>query len=540
MLAARAAAEAGPAPPTPAEATAAAAAAAPPGRGWEAPRPQQPKTAADVLRGASALPPPPLAAAAAEPWEAALEARLEMQRRAATAAMPAAATAAAAPAWSKPAVVDEKLLARAREACAEEIAVLARARAELDRRQRAWRAADADAPPPRRRVSSSPTPAAAAASESGYNSGGAEGPEEARWVWQAADGQLLFADNLSVRVLVEEYGANGKCPETVAAPLLELHSFTQTDETRKRYKLTSHLPIACSYYLAQLDLSKVVSARALSACADQLDRRAAKRRERRKEEAKERAAERQRSERDRKEYGRSALAMELELMAMTPEEAARRREQLSERIAIDVAPEWAEQWEASAERRGSGPSFASMVHKGFAATGPALSLSQPSSPRVSGGKSPQLQPSCSPLSPAAIPASSPPAGGEWPAMMPSSSPPALPPSSTSPGGGGGGGGGTSMLRVKGPGGAVWGVSSPPPRQAFVVPGAAQPDAADGDDAECAPPPPVAAWASAASGAASGAAASGGGGKGKKKKGRDASHLLGFTSERADAVGADED
>ena len=29
-------------------------------------------------------------------------------------------------------------------------------------------------------------------------------------------------------------------------------------------------------------------------------------------------------------------------------------------------------------------------------------------------------------------------------------------------------------------------------------------------------------------------------KGKKKKGRDASHLLGFTSERADAVGADED
>ena len=84
-----------------------------------------------------------------------------------------------------------------------------------------------------------------------------------------------------------------------------------------------------------------------------------------------------------------------------------------------------------------------------------------------------------------------------------------------------------------------GVSSPPPRQAFVVPGAAQPDAADGDDAECAPPPLAAAWASAASGAASGAAASGGGGKGKKKKGRDASHLLGFTSERADAVGADD-
>ena len=321
--------------------------------------------------------------------------------------------------------------------------MLARARAELDRRQRAWRAADADAPPPRRRVSSSPTPAVAA-SESGYNSG-AEGPEEARWVWQAADGQLLFADNLSVRVLVEEYGANGKCPETVAAPLLELHSFTQTDETRKRYKLTSHLPIACSYYLAQLDLSKVVSARALSACADQLDRRAAKRRERRKEEAKERAAERQRSERDRKEYGRSALAMELELMAMTPEEAARRREQLSERIAIDVAPEWAEQWEASAERRGSGPSFASMVHKGFAATGPALSLSQPSSPRVSGGKSPQLQPSCSPLSPAAIPASSPRRrrvardDAELVAAR-------APPSSTSPGGGGGGSGAAAAAR----------------------------------------------------------------------------------------------
>ena len=541
VLAARAAAEAGPAPPTPAEAT--AAAAAPPGaagrrRGRSSRRRQPTCSAAPPPPPPPPLPPPPPPSLGRLRW------RLVSRCNDAPPPPPppAAATApAAAPAWSKPAVVDEKLLARAREACAEEIAVLARARAELDRRQRAWRAADADAPPPRRRVSSSPTPAAAA-SESGYNSGGAEGPEEARWVWQAADGQLLFADNLSVRVLVEEYGANGKCPETVAAPLLELHSFTQTDETRKRYKLTSHLPIACSYYLAQLDLSKVVSARALSACADQLDRRAAKRRERRKEEAKERAAERQRSERDRKEYGRSALAMELELMAMTPEEAARRREQLSERIAIDVAPEWAEQWEASAERRGSGPSFASMVHKGFAATGPALS---PLAAVVAARLRRQVAAAAAVVL-AALAARH--AGvvaarrrrvARDDAELVAARAAAVvdvarrrrrrrrrh---------------GTSMLRVKGPGGAVWGVSSPPPRQAFVVPGAAQPDAADGDDAECAPPPLAAAWASAASGAASGAAASGGGGKGKKKKGRDASHLLGFTSERADAVGADED
>ena len=211
-------------------------------------------------------------------------------------------------------------------------------------------------------------------------------------------------------------------------------------------------------------------------------------------------------------------------MAMTPEEAARRREQLSERIAIDVAPEWAEQWEASAERRGSGPSFASMVHKGFAATGPALSLSQPSSPRVSGGKSPQLQPSCSPLSPPAIPASSPPAGGEWPAMMPSSSPPALPPSSTSPGGGGGGGGGGRCCACEGRAarfGVFVAAASPGfcrlrrraarrrrRRRRRVRAAAARGCVGERGERR-----------------GERRAASGGGGKGKKKKGRDASHCL---------------
>jgi hypothetical protein len=55
------------------------------------------------------------------------------------------------------------------------------------------------------------------------------------------------------------------------------------------------------------------------------------------------------------------------------------------------------------------------------------------------------------------------------------------------------------------------------------------------DAGAAPPPPAAAEPAAAPPPPTG----GGGKKGKKKKGRDASHLLGFTSERADAVGADE-
>ena len=55
------------------------------------------------------------------------------------------------------------------------------------------------------------------------------------------------------------------------------------------------------------------------------------------------------------------------------------------------------------------------------------------------------------------------------------------------------------------------------------------------DAGAAPPPPAAAEPAAAPPPPT----AGGGKKGKKKKGRDASHLLGFTSERADAVGADE-
>ena len=129
VLAARAAAEAGPAPPTPAEATAAAAAHR--AAGGRAPRPQQPKTAADVLRGASASCRLLLRRRLRRALGGGVGARLEMQRKAAVAAAaPATAPAAtAAPAWSKPAVVDEKLLARARRAPKRSLCSHARAEA---------------------------------------------------------------------------------------------------------------------------------------------------------------------------------------------------------------------------------------------------------------------------------------------------------------------------------------------------------------------------------------------------------------------------
>ena len=92
---------------------------------------------------------------------------------------------------------------------------------------------------------------------------------------QAADGQMVFVDALSSRLLVQHFGG---CPPAVAAPLLELSSFKQDAfNTRKRFKALAHLPVGTNFQVAELDLSGVVSAEVLAASAEQLAKRADRR-----------------------------------------------------------------------------------------------------------------------------------------------------------------------------------------------------------------------------------------------------------------------
>ena len=356
----------------------------------------------------------------------------------------------ATPPTSEPSVA----LGAASADCAEELAFLQMA-AELVRTRAAeWAATDqertgaatslppspilraADDPSANERVSGGERLSGGEQTGSGERvSGGAvaDAGEETRLVLQAVDGQLVFADALSTRLLLEEFGSWGACPEVISAPIVELASHRLCEEgTRKRFKSVSHLPTSCTFQVAELDLSGLVSPAVLQSSAEQLARRAERRSQRIKQEARAEAAQLEK-EREARRHGRSALALELEMISLDEVEAARRRQQLAaEAIQVQVGSEWEAQWQQQQQSIAARkvPSFAQMALKGFAATGPALS------------SSPEVGPSCSPLTPS--PTGPMPCGARWARAGGSQPMPMLPPAAGSSGGGGGGG--MSLLR----------------------------------------------------------------------------------------------
>jgi hypothetical protein len=84
--------------------------------------------------------------------------------------------------------------------------------------------------------------------------------DDAFLFYQAADGQRLYLDALSFRMLVHCFGSPALCPQKVTAPVIAAEHFTQNEDTRRRFRFLSHLPLRSVFTFAQLDLSQVVSA----------------------------------------------------------------------------------------------------------------------------------------------------------------------------------------------------------------------------------------------------------------------------------------
>lgn len=194
-------------------------------------------------------------------------------------------------------------------------------------------------------------------------------------------------------------------------PVAQLQTFRQSDATRKRFKALAHLPTATTFALAELDLSAIVSAEVISHFSEDIGRRKKDRQRRKAEEERAARADAARCERERRKHGKSALAIELDMLRLTPAERERRREQLlADAPDVQVSGEWADQWQQRETERQQleAPSFARMVEEGFGASGPVVQATSPSW----GGRSPPSPawpsgaatlPPCARLLPAASP-----------------------------------------------------------------------------------------------------------------------------------------
>ena len=187
-----------------------------------------------------------------------------------------------------------------------------------------------------------------------------------------------------MRLLLQQFGSLARCPDAISAPVLQLQTHRQNDATRKRFRALAHLPAATTFALAELDLSSLVSAEVLQPFKDEIQKRKKERQRRKAEEEREARADAQRSERERRKHGKSALAIELQMVGLTPAERQRRQEQLLADLPdVKVSGEWQDRWEQRESERQQleAPSFARMVGAGFAAAGPALNASPPQGPR---------------------------------------------------------------------------------------------------------------------------------------------------------------
>ena len=76
-----------------------------------------------------------------------------------------------------------------------------------------------------------------------------------------------------MRLLLQQYVSFEGCPARLSAPIVELTNYRQSDATRKRFKAVAHLPLATPFYMAELDISALLSAEMHAQFGDELRRR---------------------------------------------------------------------------------------------------------------------------------------------------------------------------------------------------------------------------------------------------------------------------
>ncbi|GAU88902.1 hypothetical protein RvY_01518 [Ramazzottius varieornatus] len=89
------------------------------------------------------------------------------------------------------------------------------------------------------------------------NDGGKRGknaPHSTSYFYQSANGQHVYLHPINVRMLNAQYGQLSQSPPEITSQVLEVETWSVTEEVRKRYRYLSHLPLTCVIQLVELDL----------------------------------------------------------------------------------------------------------------------------------------------------------------------------------------------------------------------------------------------------------------------------------------------
>eukprot|EP01134_Creolimax_fragrantissima_P002908 CFRG2908T1 len=96
--------------------------------------------------------------------------------------------------------------------------------------------------------------------------------EDKTYFYQASDGKRIYIHSLNVRCLVSQFGSLENCPPRLLGKVLDLTEGTITEETRKKVRYLSHLPLTTQYLTAELDITPYLSAHVLAEYKDELSK----------------------------------------------------------------------------------------------------------------------------------------------------------------------------------------------------------------------------------------------------------------------------
>jgi len=113
-------------------------------------------------------------------------------------------------------------------------------------------------------------------------------PSKSYLFYQSSDGQHIYLNPFSTRILCHEYGGLENCPHEIKAKILQIDWLSMSEAWRKRFKYLEHLPLTCEFRLIELDFrdSNLISVETYGLFDDKIKQREQERERRRKEERK--------------------------------------------------------------------------------------------------------------------------------------------------------------------------------------------------------------------------------------------------------------